>query len=244
MVDIDPRLAARRRQVAETRARSSFTKVIWVLGLTALIGGAVLLARSPLLAVHNLVVEGMARSEVDAILTDSGLFEGRPMILVRTAEVQAALAADPRVKSATVRLDWPQTARVLLERRIPVAWAPVDDRWGLVALDGVVVGVADVPTLDLPHLQIPVTSERSAAVIGGLTFLAELAPQPGIAVVVTESDGELWANVAGMVVRLGRPIDMEPKARALVAMLAEGLPPGAMVNLVAPTRPAVIPPAG
>lgn len=166
------------------------------------------------------------------------------MILVRTGEVEAALAADPRVKGAAVRLDWPQTARVLLERRIPVAWAPVDDGWGLVALDGVVVGGAEVPTLDLPHLQIPVTSEVSAAVIGGLTFLAELAPQPGIAVVVTESDGELWANVAGMVVRLGRPIDMEPKARALVALLAEGLPPGATVNLVAPTRPAVIPPPG
>jgi cell division protein FtsQ len=244
LVDIDPRLAARRRQVAEARARTSFTKVIWVLGLTALIGGAVLLARSPLLAVQNLIVEGMARSEVDAILSDTGLFEGRPMILVRTAEVEAALAADPRVKSVAVRLGWPQTARVLLERRIPVAWAPVDEGWGLIALDGVVVGVAEVPTLDLPHLQIAVTPELSAAVIGGLSFLGELAPQPGVAVVVTESDGELWANIAGTVVRLGRPIDMEPKARALVALLAEGLPSGTMVNLVAPTRPAVIPPSG
>ena len=244
MVDIDPRLAARRRQVAEARARSSFSKVMWVLGLTALIGGGVLLARSPLLAVQNLVVEGMARSEVDVILTGAGLVEGRPMILVRTAEVELALAADPRVKSVAVRLEWPQTARVLLERRIPVAWIPVDSQWGLIALDGVVVGLADVPTLDLPQLQVRLTSERSAVVQGGLAFLAELAPQPGIAVIVTESDGELWADVAGTVVRLGRPIDMEPKARALVALLAEGLPSGAMVNLVAPTRPAVIPPAG
>ena len=244
MVDIDPRLAARRREVAEARARSSFSKVIWVLGLTAFIGCGVLLARSPLLAVQNLVVEGMARSEVDVILRGAGLVEDRPMILVRTAEVEAALAVDPRVKSVAVRLEWPQTARVLLERRIPVAWAPVDSRWGLIAVDGVVVALADVPTLDLPQLQVPITSEPSAVVQGGLAFLAELAPQPGIAVVVTESDGELWADVAGTVVRLGRPIDMEPKARALVALLAEGLPSGAMVNLVAPTRPAVIPPAG
>jgi hypothetical protein len=215
---------------------------MWVLGLTALVGGGVLLARSPLLAVQNLVVEGMARSEVDAILIESGLIPGRPMILVRTAEVEAALAADPRVQSVAVRLDWPQTARVVLERRIPVAWAPVDSGWGMVALDGVVVGVADAPTLDLPQLQVPLTPNLSAAVLGGLAFLAELAPQPGIAVVVTESEGELWADVAGTVVRLGRPIDMEPKARALVALLAEGLPSGAIVNLVAPTRPAVIPP--
>lgn len=241
MVDIDPRLAARRRQVAEARARSSFSRIIWVLGVTALIGGGVLAARSPLLSVQSIIVEGMARSEIDSILTEGGLFPGRPMILVRTAEVETALAADPRVKSVAVRLDWPQTARVFLERRLPVAWAPVDNRWGLVAVDGVVVAQAELPTFDLPHLQVPITAQPTAVVIGGLAFLAELAPQPGVAVVVTEDEGELWADVAGTVVRLGRPIDMEPKARALVALLAEGLPTGAMVNLVAPTRPAVIP---
>lgn len=245
MVDIDPRLAARRHQVAEARARSSFSRIIWALTITAFIGGGVLLVRSPLLAVQNLAVEGMAASEVESILTGAGLVIGRPMILVRTAEVEAALAADPRVKSVEVRLDWPQTARVFLERRIAVAWVPLADNWGLVAVDGVVVGQAGSPTLDLPHLQVALAGQPSPVALGALAFLAELAPQPGAAVVVREEDGELWADVAGTVVRLGRPIDMEAKARALVALLAEGLSPGTMINLVAPTRPAVVaPPAG
>jgi cell division protein FtsQ len=245
LVDIDPRLAARRRQVAESRARSSFSRIIWLLATTALIGGVVLLARSPWLAVQHIEVEGMAMSEVESILTSSGLVPGRPMVMVRTTETEKALAADPRVKSVQVRLDWPQTVRVFVERRIPVAWAPVGDSWGLVARDGVVTAYAATPSRDLGHLLISIDPDaNSAYVIGGLEFLAELAPQPGIVVDVRLEGQELWAEVAGTPVRLGRPIDMEAKARALLALLAEGIAPGSTINLVAPTRPAVVPSAG
>lgn len=242
MVDIDPRMTARRREVAEVRARSSFSRIIWTLAFTAMVGSAVLLARSPLLAVQHIEVEGMALSEVESAISGAGLVLGRPMLLIKTTGVESALEADPRVKSVEVRLDWPQTARVVLERRIPVAWAPVGDGWGLVSIEGVVVAEATVPTLDLGHLDIPIGPDPSAHVLGGLVFLAELAPQPGIAVVVRQEGQELWADVAGTLVRLGRPIEMEAKALALVALLAEGIPSGSTVNLVAPTRPAVIPP--
>ncbi len=241
MVDIDPRLAARRREVAEVRARSSFSRIIWFLAITALAGGLVLLARSPLLAVQHISVEGMAISEVESILTESGLVLGRPMLLVRSRKVEEALAQDSRVQSVEVRLDWPQTARVFLERRIAVAWAPVGDRWGMVAGDGVVIAEADLPTRDLGHLRIPIGSNPDSYVLGGLVFLAELAPQPGIVVDIRQEGQELWADVAGTLVRLGRPIDMREKARALVALLAEGIPSGSTINLVAPTRPAVVP---
>lgn len=244
MVDIDPRMTARRREVAETRARSSFSRIIWMLAFTAMAGSGVLLARSPLLAVQHIEVEGMALSEVESIINGAGLVLGRPMLLVKTIGVERALEADSRVKSVEVRLDWPQTALVFIERRIPVAWAPVGEGWGLVATDGVVVAQALVPTLDLGHLDIPMGPNPSAHVIGGLAFLAELAPQPGIAVVVRQEGQELWADVAGTLVRLGRPVEMEAKARALVALLAEGIPSGSTVNLVAPTRPAVVPPLG
>jgi hypothetical protein len=33
---------------------------------------------------------------------------------------------------------------------------------------------------------------------------------------------------------------MAAKAKALLAILAEGVPPGATINLVAPTRPALV----
>ncbi|NIS33395.1 MAG: hypothetical protein GWN79_16305, partial [Actinobacteria bacterium] len=43
-------------------------------------------------------------------------------------------------------------------------------------------------------------------------------------------------------IRLGRPLDMEAKARALAAVLDESPAPGSVITLVAPTRPAVLPP--
>jgi hypothetical protein len=55
--------------------------------------------------------------------------------------------------------------------------------------------------------------------------------------------GELWALIDDVNVRLGRPIAMESKARALEAVLAEGIPKGATINLIAPARPAVSVPA-
>jgi len=77
-------------------------------------------------------------------------------------------------------------------------------------------------------------------VTGGLTFLAGLPEETRNKVSLSEQDGELWANVADMVVRLGLPIEMEAKAAALLAILEEGVPAGSLINLVAPTRPAVV----
>jgi hypothetical protein len=55
--------------------------------------------------------------------------------------------------------------------------------------------------------------------------------------------GELWAEVDGFQVRLGRPEEMTTKALALTALLSEPLPEGSLLILVAPAYPAVSPPA-
>ncbi len=77
-------------------------------------------------------------------------------------------------------------------------------------------------------------------VTGGVTFVSELPIETRRQVTLGEQDGELWAEVAGLHVRLGLPTEMAEKAAALLAILEEELPPGSTVNLVAPTRPAVV----
>jgi hypothetical protein len=57
--------------------------------------------------------------------------------------------------------------------------------------------------------------------------------------VLEERSGELWAIVSGFEVRLGRPVEMKAKALTLATLLQENLPPGAEINLIAPTNPAV-----
>jgi hypothetical protein len=79
--------------------------------------------------------------------------------------------------------------------------------------------------------------------LGALRFLhAVRADLAAITEVVPGEEGELRAFVADYLVRLGRPLDMEAKARALAAVLDEQPPAGSVITLVAPTRPAVLPP--
>jgi hypothetical protein len=242
MVEVDPRLAARRQAVAEARARSGLSRVMGLLAFGLLIAAGVWLARSPLLALSSVSIEGIDPAEVQSLVAGAGLVPGRPMVTIRTGEVEAALAADPRVQAAVVQLQWPRGAVVYVEPRRVVAWAPWEGGWARVGIDGVVVSRADQPGPELPVLEITgVGADPSPAVLGGLAFLAELAPQPESGVRVRLEGDELWAEVAGTEVRLGRPVEMEAKARALVAVLAEGIPFGSTINLVAPTRPAVVP---
>jgi hypothetical protein len=57
-----------------------------------------------------------------------------------------------------------------------------------------------------------------------------------------EGDGELWAEVAGFQVRLGRAVEMRAKALSLAALIREQPAPGSILTLIAPTHPAVTPP--
>ena len=243
VVVVDSRLAARRRQVAEVQARSSFSRLVWALVLAITAALTVWLFRSPILAIHSVTVNGFAAAEVEHILTENGVVLGRPMATVRTGRVTAALQADPRVKEVSVSLDWPQAVIVDIEPRRSVAWANLGGYWGRVGVDGVVIATASEPSAGLPILEVPWDGpDPSPEALGGLEFLGALDVMvAGQTVVITRGD-ELWAILPNVMVRLGRPIDMTAKAFALEAVLAEGVEMGSTVNLLAPSRPAVLSP--
>ena len=56
-----------------------------------------------------------------------------------------------------------------------------------------------------------------------------------------QQGGELAGFFDGHEIRLGRPVDMAAKAAALLAVLADGIPGGSLINLIAPAQPAVTP---
>lgn len=239
MVEVDYRMAARRRQVAEVQARSSFSKLLWLLALAATAALCIWLFRSPMLSVQEISIEGIDRAEVERILADSGVSVGRPLVSIRLALVEEALLTDPRVKAATVSLDWPQRVVIDLVQRRPVAWAAVGNSWALVGSDAVAIANAERPASGFPRLLVGWLSEPTPEVLGGLAFLSELDPLIGARTTLIAAAGELWALIDTVNVRLGRPVEMESKARALEAVLAEGVPANATINLIAPARPAV-----
>jgi hypothetical protein len=252
-LEVDRRIAARRRQVAEVHARSAFTKLFWVLVLAVTAALTVWLFRSPVLAVSSISVHGFEASEIKPILLNNGVELGRPLVTVRPEKVAKALLADPHILTAEVSLDWPQTVVIDIEPRLAVAWANLGGLWGQVGIDGVVIETAAEPAAGLPILEVPWdrsepgssesgTKQPSAVALGGLEFLGALDVLVAQQTVVITRGDELWAMLPTVSVRLGRPIDMTAKAAALEAVLAQGVEMGSTVNLLAPTRPAVLTP--
>jgi hypothetical protein len=133
---------------------------------------------------------------------------------------------------------WPQQVLIEVTPRLPVAWLEEGEVWSLVGADAVVLETARQAGTELPILR----ADAELSKLGGLAFLAELGPLQFPGALVEARNGEMWAQVGGHDVRLGRPIDMEAKARALTALLARGIEAGARISLIAPTRPAVYPP--
>lgn len=244
---MDRRLAERRRRVAEDRARSNLGRLVRLLLVVAVVGGLVWFAQSPFLSVDEIVVEGSDRVDVAGVLFRSDVVPGRPMLLVDVAGAEKRLRANPWVASADVAREWPTRIVVELEERAPFAALRLAEGWWVVADDATLLEEIEGPG-DLPVAEFP-ASVRSAVdedlqVEGAVAFLAALpAELQPVSRVVATGEG-LEATVAGFRVRLGRPFDMEEKAAVTAAILEQGVEEGAIITVVAPASPAVLPPDG
>jgi cell division protein FtsQ len=247
MMRIDPRLAERRREVAEDRARRKFNRLVKFLIAIGVLGGVVWLFLSPLLSVATVTTSGIAASSAETVLVEHGVVAGTPLILIRPGNVETALATDPWIRESLVEVDWPTGVVVRIEERVPVGWLETEEGWGLYAVDGVQLATAPDPDPSMPWIQlgfVPIDeTESSPDVLGSLEFAATLPDElKAGARVRTEPGGEIWAEVTGFQVRLGRPIEMAAKALSLAALLREQPDPGSTLTLIAPTHPAVSPP--
>jgi cell division protein FtsQ len=247
MMTIDPRLADRRREVAEDRARHSVRRVLRLLIGIALIGAVVWLFLSPTLSVADIEVDGAHESPVDQVLAEHQIVEGRPLILIRTGDVVADLETDPWVREAEMTLDWPDRVVVVVRERTPAAWVETAGGWARRAIDGVALPGPSEPDETMGRVRLTDVADSEAEVsqlvLGSIEFVDTLPAAIAGATVVEWREGELWATVSGFEVRLGRPTEMSDKALSLAALLAEDLVPGSQINMIAPTNPAVIEPA-
>jgi cell division protein FtsQ len=245
-MSIDPRLAERRREVAEDRARRNVGRLVKFLVAFGVAGAVVWLFLSPLMSVVSVTSTGINASTSASILADQGVTAGTPLILIRSGQVERALETDPWVRESVVELDWPQSVVVRIEERVPVAWVETDEGWGLYAVDGVRLVTAPDPDPEVPWIQIggvdATAEEPTQELLGALEFAEGLSEElkPG-AKLRTEGGGELWAEVGGYQVRLGRAVEMRQKALSLAALIREQPPAGSILTLIAPTNPAISP---
>lgn len=125
LTEAEPRLIARRAEVARAERSSAARRRRLVLGGLLLIGlvgaGSVGAALSPALSVKSVVVVGAQRTGADAVRAHSGVRAGEPLIRVDAGGVAQRLTALPWVASATVERRWPSTVVIRVVERVPVA---------------------------------------------------------------------------------------------------------------------------
>ena len=91
---MDHRIAERRHEVTEERARGRLRLLIWVVVLVGAIAAGVWLLNSPVLAIRSVVVTGAEQTDPSAVAADRGAGMGTPTISVRGGEIEAAAAGE------------------------------------------------------------------------------------------------------------------------------------------------------
>jgi len=246
---MDRRIAERRRQVSEDKARGRLRWVIWLVAGVTVAGVLLWLINSPVLAVREVIVTGAEHSDPAAIAAGLGIEAGTPTLSVRAGNLERSLeTTDPWIESASVTVTWPGAVEIDVVERVPMATITTPDDTFLVGGDAMLLaaveGEPEPPVITTDGVGITRAGNRVShrATAAAIAFVEGLSPELRRATTVTVTGDEVSAEVGGMIIIMGRPKDMAEKAAAVEALLGTDLEPGSRINVTAPTRPAVAPP--
>ncbi|GAA3011739.1 cell division protein FtsQ/DivIB [Streptosporangium longisporum] len=153
---------------------------VWRSGVLVLLTVAVvgiaawLVFFSPVLGVREIEVVGNAGLSEEQIRRAAQVADGRPLATVDVAEVTSRIRAIPQVESVKVSRTWPDTLRVQVVEREPVAVVPAGGRSALMDRHGVVVEVRDVAPPVLPVLRVARPGPGDPATAAALTVITAL----------------------------------------------------------------------
>lgn len=240
---MDPRVAARRQELAHGRMRKRRRLVLVVLLVMALAAIAVGVWFTPLFDVDRVLVRGNAVLSSDAIRRASGITNGEPMALIRPGDAERRVDRLPYVASTRVTRDLPGTVIIEVRERVGVAWAPRADGAPAV-LDGTgrVLALPEAPPTDLPRIEglsnIPDPGRRVSD-SSALGVLPQLPPglRSLVATVVTDANGVTLRLVDALDVLLGDPDDIAAKGAVAEAVIARAPAGTRVVDVRVPTSP-------
>ena len=221
---IDPRIRARRAEVARTAGRKRLRRLKVVLALVCAVVWTLVGLRSSLVDVDRVQVVGADHTDLAALDRAAATPVGTPMYQVDLAGIRRRLARLPWVDEVKASRLWPGTVRIVVTERRAVAAAPAPGgRRALLDAGGRVLEVVGSDP-DLPVVESTVTSgpgERAgAAARGEVAVVAELPDTlaPAVTSVGTGPDGIELVLDDGFRVVVGDATDVEAKARSAVAV--------------------------
>jgi cell division protein FtsQ len=240
---MDPRLAARRSEVASQKLVTRRRVATVVVLLVIVVGVAVGTLFTPIFDVDRIVVRGNRVVPADVIRRASGVTVGDTTLLVRTGKVDRRVERLPYVASARVKRVFPGTVIITVRERADAAWTVRPD--GTIAVldaSGRVLAAAEVPPVGLARVDglesVPEPGKRVRP-----TQLPEVMAQlpPGLAsqvtVITTDETGIILRLVGDLVVRLGDAQNIVAKGAVAEAVIARSRPGTRVVDVRVPTSP-------
>jgi cell division protein FtsQ len=145
---VDPRISARRRDVAVARNRKRLRVLAAVGSVLLAIGLTYGVTRSPLVAIDSIEVTGAERTDAEELEQVLGPVRGRSLVWLDIDGLERRLTSLPWIRRASVTRSWPSGLLIDLGERRPVAvYGAEDGQWRVVDGDGrVVVESAGRPT--------------------------------------------------------------------------------------------------
>jgi len=208
--------------------------------------GAAVVVHSPLMAIEMVEVVGADHADVAAVVEEIGLGPGAFLLWVNTGAIEEAIAAQPWVVDVRVDRIWPDRVVVEVLEHQAAVWIEGGPGWMLVSGDGTVLERAEDPGPGLlrAELAFPDRLPGDRPVDPTWHEIVEMAlvlsDDIGSTLTLEMRGAEMWTSTLGHDIRLGHPIDLADKGRALRAMVAEDLPANAIIDVSSPLRPAIV----
>lgn len=248
MVQLDERIAERRRQVRDDRRRHRLRRTLTVAAAVALLVAAAAVERSSLVALQEIRVEGTDRLGPEEVRAASGLTLGTSTLRLRLRAVEERLAELPLVREVRARRADALTVVISVEERVPVLVARGSGGQVLVDRDGVVTALGTNDAL--PVVRVDGRLPRPGDPV------RVLAPLANAHAVYTALPGPLRTATAryearapdevdlilhrGIRVRWGQAERIDEKVRALGAVLEDlGEAQVTVIDVRAPSSPTV-----
>ena len=194
---VDPRFRARRIAVRKDAGRKRLKRLLLLVAVAALALSAVVVLRSPVLDVDEVVVVGTSRLDPATIRSEAGIDQGSPLLLADLGAATERIESLPWVAAAEVTRDLPGRVDITISEREAAAVVAGEGAAVLVDVDGRVL-------------------EQASSAPGGFVqvLAAERPPEPGATVdadllTAVGLAGRLRVNPAGAVAA----VHLEPSLR-------------------------------
>jgi cell division septal protein FtsQ len=240
----DPRISQRRAQVKRSKARRRIWFLSGLLAVVALALGAWALLHTSLFSARSISVVGALHESPAQVVAAAGMASHPPLVSIDAGAAAAKIDALPWVRTSSVSLRWPSSAKIVVHERSPVA--SVASPGGLLLLDRtgrVLELVRAAPAGMVPVALADAAKLRPGASVGskelGALEVAGTLPiafKDQVASVQANADGTVTLHLSTPVsVNLGNVSELLEKYKDVASVIAgTTLHPGDVLDVSVP----------